>query len=330
MELQNLKKQFRHQRIAVVGDVMLDRYLIGTVDRISPEAPVPVLHVEKITEHAGGAANVAVNLHSLGARVWLGGMVGPDEAAAKLYRLLRNHGIKDLFLFTNPEYTTAIKTRLMARNHQMLRYDQETTKSPSAKLEQQLLQKLFKSLESFQPQALIIQDYNKGLLTKTIIERIIDFCRKKGILSAVDPKRKNFFAYKKVDVFKPNLREVREALTLEDVPLTHDGLLMIHRQLRRRLQHRITLLTLAERGLFYADGRQAAWAAAHPRDVADVSGAGDTVIAVATLALSTGLLLDQAAQLANLCGGLVCEHAGVVPITWPMLERAWKSEIDYG
>lgn len=317
---------FRNRRLAVVGDVMLDRYLIGSVDRISPEAPVPVLRVEQITEHAGGAANVAVNLQSLGARVWLGGRVGADEAADHLHHLLRNHGIREVVLFRDPAYATAIKTRLMARNHQMLRCDQESVKSPSPAVEKRLIRQFLNSLRAFRPEALIFQDYNKGLLTANVINHLVDYCRKANILTAVDPKRSNFFTYKKVSVFKPNLREVREALSLDEPPLTRDGLLRIHRLLRRRLHHGITLLTLAERGIFYADGRQADWIPAHPRDVADVSGAGDTVIATATLALASGLLLPQAAQLANLCGGLVCEHAGVVPITWDMLEQALSNQ----
>lgn len=325
LSLSDIQSRFEHRRIAVIGDVMLDRYLIGSVDRISPEAPVPVLKVEQIQEHAGGAANVAVNLSSLGARVLLAAIVGTDAAARKLRQLLRQHGIRQLLLHADDRHTTTIKTRLMARSHQMLRYDQETIHSPDPATEREFLQQLLQALKSFRPEALIFQDYNKGLLTPTVIKALMDYCRKQGILTAADPKKFNFFSYKHVDLFKPNLREVREALGLDSVPVNHSSLLNIHAALQRRLAHRITLLTLAERGIFYAAARQAGLIAAQPRDVADVSGAGDTVIAVATLSLAAGFSLEQAAQLANLCGGLVCEHAGVVPVTYAMLRTAWKS-----
>ncbi len=325
MTVAQLHELFQNRHVVVIGDVMLDRYISGTVDRISPEAPVPVLHVTHYDERPGGAANVALNLQALGARVTLCGQVGKDDAGKRLKKLVQRPRLCAHFITMGPGCKTTVKTRILARNQQMLRLDEETPLVLPVAFSRKVIKSFVHYIRSDPPQAVVLQDYNKGTLFPELIEALITFCKENNIFIAVDPKRDHFFSYRHVDLFKPNLREVHEALRWQTNSCSLQELKNMDRALRRRLKHRITLLTLADKGIFASDGRATWLLPAHKRNVADVSGAGDTVVAVATLALISGMNLRQTAELANLSGGLVCEFPGVVPITYDLLAQCLTS-----
>lgn len=307
-------------RVAVIGDLMLDTYFFGQVDRISPEAPVPVVTHQYQEERIGGAGNVALNLRSMGASVQLLSLVGKDEPANIICQLLSNAGIGTNLLLVDETRPTTRKTRVLDRNKQLLRLDNESTEDLSKDLEQQWFDQIESFLKTEKPQLLIFEDYNKGVLTTSLIERLIKVCRENSIVTAVDPKKNNFFAYKSVDLFKPNWREVSDAIGFQEEP-SLSKLQAVHQTLQASLQHKVSLITLSDRGMFYQADAVSAWLTGHPRSVADVSGAGDTVIAVAAAAYA--LTQDAAcmASLANLAGGLVCEQVGTSPISLSSLRE---------
>jgi rfaE bifunctional protein kinase chain/domain len=203
----------------------------------------------------------------------------------------------------------------MGRNQQMMRLDSETTRDLTQEEQDKLLAQIRRYIETEQPQVIIFEDYNKGVLTDALIRETLALCRQHRIITAVDPKRKNFFSYEGVTIFKPNLKEVREGLNLllEDVQLP--VLQQIHRQLTEKMRHQISFITLSEKGVFYQDGDHAAIIPSHVRNIADVSGAGDTVIAVASLVFAVTRDAALMAEIANLAGGLVCEEVGTAAVS---------------
>ncbi|MBK9732747.1 MAG: D-glycero-beta-D-manno-heptose-7-phosphate kinase [Chitinophagaceae bacterium] len=325
LDIQNIIKKFIGSKIIVVGDVMLDVYLRGSVNRISPEAPVPVVSIEEKDERLGGAANVALNLKSLGATPLLCSVIGNDVASKSVRRILKKNGMAGAGLLSSSKRITSVKTRVLSRNHQMLRYDAEDTTDLNTIDEQWLIKKISEMIMVEKPAALIFEDYNKGVLTEKLISNIIALCRKKKVFTAVDPKKKNFFTYKNIDLFKPNLREIRDAFNKEITEINSASLLNVSDELMQRLGNKITLITLSEMGIFFHSKKDAGIFSAHKRHISDVSGAGDTVIALITLCLVSGLSLPEAATLANMAGGLVCEHPGVVPISTDMLLSELKN-----
>ncbi|MFN4286344.1 MAG: bifunctional heptose 7-phosphate kinase/heptose 1-phosphate adenyltransferase [Lacibacter sp.] len=305
----------RSVKVGVIGDVMLDSYMWGHVERISPEAPVPVVALDRKEYRVGGAANVALNIAALGAPVSLLSVVGDDEDGRILTQLLQQHGIQTGFLRSSNRRITTNKTRIISRNQQMLRLDNEITTDLDAEDEERLLQAVRQFIEQEQPQVLIFEDYNKGVLTPRVIEHTLALCREGGILTTVDPKRRNFFAYRQADVFKPNLKEVKEALHLDVSEINLDTLNHIHDRLQQQLHHRISLITLSEKGVFVREtGGAGKLFPAHVRNIADVSGAGDTVIAVASLVYAVTRNLELMTTIANIAGGLVCEEVGTAAI----------------
>jgi rfaE bifunctional protein kinase chain/domain len=306
---------FGRLRVGVIGDIMLDTYLWGHVERISPEAPVPVVTLDRREHRIGGAGNVALNLVSLGARVTSFSAVGHDADGEMLGVLLAEHGIDTRYHLKSRHRITTNKARVMGRNQQMLRLDSETTRDLSRLEEDELLDRIRGYLESEKPQVMIFEDYNKGVLTDRVIRETVAHCRTHGIITAVDPKRKNFWSYEGVTIFKPNLKEVRDGLhvLLEEVEL--GALEQVHDQLAEKMKHHISLITLSEKGVFYHDGRSAAIVPSHVRNIADVSGAGDTVIAVASLVYAVSRDAGLMAEVANIAGGLVCEEVGTVAIS---------------
>jgi ADP-heptose synthase, bifunctional sugar kinase/adenylyltransferase len=314
VDFDKLFSDFSTIKVGVVGDVMLDVYWWGHVERISPEAPVPVVALDRNEHRIGGAGNVALNLAALGAQVSILSVMGADDNAATLIRLFNEHRIHTSWLVQLASRITTTKTRIISRSQHMLRLDAEITKELSADDENALLQKVQQYIEVEQPQVIIYEDYNKGVLTERVIKEITQLCKKHGIITTVDPKRKNFFSYKGVDIFKPNLKEVKDGLNLliEDVNLQTLG--YIHTQLKEKLQHAISFITLSERGVFYGDDQSARIIPSHLRNIADVSGAGDTVIAVASLIYAATRSVDLMAEVANIAGGLVCEEVGTVAI----------------
>lgn len=314
MRFDELFEGFRNIRVGVVGDVMLDTYMWGRVDRISPEAPVPVVALNNKEYRFGGAGNVAINLQALGAQVSVLSVIGADEDGAVLKSLFSEAGIDASYLLASPSRITTNKTRIIARNQQMMRLDNEITTDLSVEDSMLLEAHVLRYLDEVKPQVLIFQDYNKGVLTDGLIGTVIRLCKERGVLTAVDPKRKHFFSYRNVDIFKPNLKEVREGLNLIEEEVSPEWLQNVHAQLVNQLHHRISFITLSERGVFYQDGASSGLLSSHVRNIADVSGAGDTVIAVASLVYATTRDVRLMAAIANIAGGLVCEEVGTAAI----------------
>jgi len=309
-----LFESFKGIKAGVIGDLMLDTYWWGHVERISPEAPVPVVSLDQCEYRIGGAGNVALNLVSLGAETTLFSVIGEDEDGKKLTGMLDTNGIRTGYILKSPNRITTNKTRVLSRNQQMMRLDSEITRDLGAEEEEQLLSQVRNYIEKEHPQVIVFEDYNKGVLTAGVIGKIIGLCRQHQVVTAVDPKRKNFFTYRSVDIFKPNLKEVKEGLNLllEDVRLP--ALEAIHAQLAEKLQHGISLITLSEKGIFYRSQELSGILPSHVRAIADVSGAGDTVIAVASLVYAATKDTRLMAGMANIAGGLVCEEVGTAAI----------------
>jgi rfaE bifunctional protein kinase chain/domain len=305
---------FKNIKAGVIGDIMLDTYLWGHVERISPEAPVPVVTLDKREYRIGGAGNVALNLASLGASVSTFSIIGTEEEGKLLEGLLATNQINTGYLLKSETRITTSKARIMGRNQQMLRLDSETTRDLSVQEEDELLSQVERYLEQESPQVMIFEDYNKGVLTQRVIKTVIELCNRRQVVTAVDPKRKNFFSYQGVTIFKPNLKEVKEGLNLLLEEIRLPALQKIHAQLAERLHHLISFITLSEKGVFYQDAVGAAIVPSHLRNIADVSGAGDTVIAVASLVYAVTKNTRLMAEIANIAGGLVCEEVGTAAI----------------
>ena len=324
IDFDKLFEQLSSIKTGVIGDVMLDTYWWGHVDRISPEAPVPVVALDKKEYRIGGAGNVALNLASLGAKVSVLSMIGEDDNGIILKKMFDQNNINTDFLLPSASRITTNKSRIISRNQQMMRLDAEITRDLAKDDEDELLQNVDQFLQKERPQVVIFEDYNKGVLTENVIEKVIALCKKYGVISAVDPKRKNFFSYHGVDIFKPNLKEVKDGLNLLSDEITLPALEDIHRQLQDKLQHRISFITLSEKGVFYQQDNTARVIPSHLRNIADVSGAGDTVIAVAALLYAATKDIDLMAEVANIAGGIVCEEVGTVAIQKNILLRECK------
>ena len=313
-DFKKLFNSFEQVRVGVIGDVMLDTYMWGSVDRISPEAPVPIVALKNKEERVGGAGNVALNLQSLGSTAFVLSVTGDDSEADKLNQLFSRQKIDASYSLKSAERVTTNKTRIISRNQQMMRLDAEITNDLSETDEEKLKILFEQFIEKEKPNVVILEDYNKGVLTSSLIGHVITVCRQAGVITAIDPKRKNFFEYRNVDLFKPNLKEVKEALNLLFTDVNLELLQDIHRDLQIALQHQSSLITLSEKGIFYQEHDCSAIIPSHIRNVADVSGAGDTVIAVASLVYAATKNIHLVAEMANIAGGLVCEEVGTVAI----------------
>jgi D-glycero-beta-D-manno-heptose-7-phosphate kinase len=314
MNVAALFDSFRTIKVGVIGDVMLDTYMWGHVERISPEAPVPVVSLDQKEQRIGGAGNVALNLQSLGAKAWVISVTGNDEAADELSRLYESSDIDGSYMIRSQSRLTTNKTRIISRNQQMMRLDAEMTSDLDTGEEEALLHMFENFLKKEKPQIVVLEDYNKGVLTENVIHEVIAMCRTAGVLTAVDPKRKHFFEYRNADIFKPNLKEVKEALNLLFTDAEPATLQKIHGEINQFLHHQISFITLSEKGVFYQQENNAAVIPSHVRNVADVSGAGDTVIAVAALVYAATKNVHLMAEIANIAGGLVCEIVGTAAI----------------
>jgi rfaE bifunctional protein kinase chain/domain len=299
-------------RVLVLGDLMLDRYLWGQVDRISPEAPVPVVEVQREEERPGGAANVALNVQALGASVSVCGLLGGDAEGQRLEALLAARGFDLRAVRRSAVRPTTAKTRILGNQQQMLRLDREDRSPLGPEDLAWFLERLPQALEGCH--ALLIEDYDKGLLGPELIRAALDAAAQRGIPAAVDPKHRHFWHYGGCTLFKPNLKELNEALALRTGPGDPEALAGAVRSLRARMPHAWTLVTLGGQGMWLQGPEDGGHRIeGHVRRIADVSGAGDTVIAVAALALAAGLSPQEAAEAANLAGAQVVEMPGVVP-----------------
>jgi rfaE bifunctional protein kinase chain/domain len=327
VDFEQLFAGFSKMKVAVIGDLMLDTYWWGSVERISPEAPVPVVAVSKREKRIGGAGNVALNVQSLGASVAVLSILGDDEDGYCLKQLLQENNIDTRFILESKKRITTNKIRIISRNQHMMRLDAETTEDIDENDEEKLNNLIEKYVVTEKPDVIIFEDYNKGILTKNIIANTISICNDNNVISAVDPKRKNFFCYQKATLFKPNLAEVYAALNLLPEIISEDSLSNIHLQLKEKLDHSISLVTLSEKGIFYQQDNLKSLVPSHRRNITDVSGAGDTVIAVAALVYAATQNIELTAKMANIAGGMVCEEVGTVAIQKERLLQECKKLI---
>ena len=325
MDFEKLFQQFKGMKIGVVGDVMLDTYWWGHVERISPEAPVPIVALDRKEYRIGGAGNVALNLACLGADVSIVSTIGQDDDGVSLTKLFSDNNIGVDHLLKVPTRITTSKSRIISRNQQMMRLDSEITHDLTGEDEVLLLNSLEQYITTQKPGAIILEDYNQGVLTEGVIAKVIAMSKAHNVITTVDPKRKNFLAYKGVDIFKPNMKEVKDGLNLLVEDVNEELLNNIHDKLHDKLNHSISFITLSEKGVFYRQNNRSRLVPSHVRNIADVSGAGDTVIAVASLLYAATGNVDLMAEVANIAGGLVCEEVGTVAINKDRLLEECKA-----
>jgi rfaE bifunctional protein kinase chain/domain len=312
--LTTLFEDFNRLTVLIIGDVMVDAYVWGRATRLSPEAPVPVVHVARTEQRLGGAANVALNVQALGATPLLCAVIGDDAGGDQLLHLLHESRLSADGLIRTANRPTTVKQRILAQGQQLLRIDSEVETDLNAEDSTQLLA-AYEDLLS-RADVVIFEDYDKGVLNEATIAHCIALARQRGIPTVVDPKKKNFLAYRHCTLFKPNLKELREGLKLEfgDPDADRAGFEAAVTRLREVLEPETVLVTLSEHGVFAQQAEQKTYLPAHLRTISDVSGAGDTVISIAALCVALGRDAAFTAALANLGGGLVCEQVGVVPI----------------
>jgi len=323
--LDEIFQNFNNKRIFVIGDLMLDVYIWGKVGRISPEAPVPIVEVQEESYRFGGAANVGMNVKSLGGIPFLVGVIGYDKEGTVIDALMEENDLEKDGIFYDENRPTTVKTRIIAHSQHVVRVDKEDKKDISEEMENKILQ--FLQQRKNEIDGIILEDYNKGVLTKNLIKQVIDFANQNKILITVDPKFDNFFEYQNVTVFKPNRKETEDALGIKLD--SEEKVFEAGRRLKEKLNPEYLLLTRGEKGMtLFSKNGDVHTIPTRARKVADVSGAGDTVIATITMALAAGAEIEEAATIANRAAGLVCEEVGVVPINRELLYNALLDDGD--
>lgn len=316
MTAQQLIGDFSTKKVLVIGDVMIDAYLQGSVNRISPEAPVPIVDIAERFYRLGGAANVALNLMSLSATPILCSVIGNDEKGELFLSLMSEKKLDTSAVIRSKARKTTIKYRIVGNKQQMLRIDEEDREPLNGTEESELLEKIKNIIDNQCVNAIVFEDYDKGVLTKKIISTVVGWAKSKKIVVTVDPKKRNFNHYQGVTLFKPNLKELCDGMGLGRRNLTEEELRKVMSDFALQNDIDMVFTTLSEAGVAIYDRQsdQFYTQPAYLRKISDVSGAGDTVISVATLCISVGLDVVRTAQIANLSGGIVCEHSGVIPI----------------
>ncbi len=318
-------KSFNDLNVLIIGDVMIDSYLWGKVSRISPEAPVPIVAVTKKERRLGGAANVALNVQALGANPVLCSVIGVDYEGQAFLDLLKTQKLSQKGILKVRDRVTTVKTRVIGNHAQLLRVDEEIEDEIEVAATQQLLTLISHIINHDKIDVIIFEDYNKGLITSKLVSKVVELAKSKNIPTCVDPKKKNFNTYKGVSLFKPNLKELREGIKMD---VSGDNINELQRAVssfRVKQKAETILVTLAEKGVITNSRKIKEHITAHIRSIADVSGAGDTVISVASLCRALDCNDIFTAALANLSGGIVCEQIGVVPIDKSQLfEEALK------
>lgn len=322
MTINEIFDKIAQERVLIVGDVMIDSYMWGKVTRISPEAPVPVVAVTKREKRLGGAANVALNIEAMGAIPIICSVLGDDDRSKDFQQIMYDTNMDRRGIVVSDNRMTTVKSRVIGNSMHIVRVDEENTHPLSAIEEDALLDRINRTIKTMHIDAIIFQDYDKGCITQRIINEVTEMAQRKKILTTVDPKHRNFSLFNNVGVFKPNLKELREGLNIEiddssTESLMHD-LLHASELLHERQGIEVVLTTLSSRGMYACDFRngepQAMLIPSCAHAVSDVSGAGDTVISVITLALAAGMSVEDSVRLANVAAGIVCEQVGVVPI----------------
>lgn len=316
--------KFSELKVLVIGDAMIDNYLWGKVDRISPEAPIPIVTVTKEENRLGGAGNVSMNIQALGATPFLISIIGNDEKGRIFMELMQEKKLPSEGIFIDPRRITTVKTRILSSGKQIARVDKEISTMIDEAYERQIFERITSIIENHQINIVIFVDYDKGLITPWLIENVKTLAKSKNILIAADPKVRNFNNYQQVDLFKPNFKEFKEGLKLSDEKTDLEQLKKVSEKFKKDNEIGLLFITLSELGVFLTNGVKQNYYPAEVRDIADVSGAGDTVIATASLCLAAGLPVPFMAQLSNLAGGLVCEKLGVVPIDPEQLKKEGK------
>jgi len=314
--------QFKNQHILVIGDAMVDHYIYGSSDRVSPEAPVPIVLVNKEEHKLGGAANVAANIAKLGATVSLCSIAGNDKDGAILKKKVSQLGIdnKDIVLLKGRK--TTVKTRVLSKNQQLIRIDSEDTAEIDNKTAKVLQERIEGIIDSSNVNAVVLQDYNKGMLNPVFVENLIDICKQKNIPVVVDPKKDNLNAFKHCTLFKPNLIEVEAMVGRSVNPININQLNKAAAEIFKQLENDIVVITLSEHGIYFCEKNgQGEIIKQKSMQVADVSGAGDTVISALALGIATSMDLKDNVALANLAAGYVCQLLTVEPITNEALKK---------
>ena len=319
---QQLFKAFSGKRVLVLGDVMIDAYLQGQVNRISPEAPVPIVDICERYYRLGGTANVALNIQSLSATPILCSVIGNDEKGRLFGKLMAEKEMDTSALVKSDSRKTTIKYRVVGNRLQMLRIDEEDRHPLNESEEDRYLSLIKKIIDNQKIDAIIFEDYDKGVLTKNVIRTVVGWAKERDLIVTVDPKKRNFHHYQGVTLFKPNLKELREGVDISPKNYSEVEIHKVMKSFAADNSIELVFTTLSERGVALYDRRndQFYTQPAYLRKISDVSGAGDTVISVATLCLTAGLSEVQTAQIANLAGGIVCEHSGVVPVPIQQME----------
>lgn len=305
---------FKDKNVMIIGDVMVDSYMWGKVNRISPEAPIPIVSVTERDFRLGGAANVALNINALGATAFLCSVIGCDEKGVVFEELLKKNNLSQEGIVKLADRKTTVKTRVISGGQHLLRVDEEVSYPLQDEINQTLLNRVKDICAERNIDVIIFEDYDKGVLSETLIKEIVGFAKQSGVLLTVDPKKKNYDSYQNVDLFKPNLKEFAEGEKAEINKKNIDEIKSLAKSFIDKNSIKNLMITLSEQGVFIANSDEMLHFPAMIRDISDVSGAGDTVISVASLLLAVGAKIDEIAQISNLAGGLVCEKAGVVPV----------------
>lgn len=313
---------FDNLRVLIVGDVMIDSYIFGKVERISPEAPIPVVNVKRKEIRLGGAGNVAMNIKSLGAIPILCSVVGADSDAKELINLLIDNDLPTDGIIQSQTRITTVKQRVLAGSQHIVRIDAEMDSLINADEQALLVEKAKTLAESCD--VIIFEDYDKGVLAAESIQQIIVFAKSKGIPTIVDPKKRNFLHYQGTDIFKPNVKELKEGLKIDFDAKNLEEVKAAVASAKNILGVNGVFLTLSENGVFIDYQGETHHIAAHLRSITDVSGAGDTVVSIAAMCLALKLSPKIIAEISNLGGGLVCEYVGVVPIEKEKLKNEYN------
>lgn len=311
--------QFNNYKVLIIGDVMIDTYLWGSVGRVSPEAPVPIVSGVIEENRLGGAANVALNIKAMGAVPILCSVIGDDDRGKLILELLEEQLLTDIGLVVDNHRVTTQKTRIISGNQHLLRVDEEMDIFLNKRIQEEFLELLSSLLESGGIDAIIMQDYDKGVLTPRVISEVISASERVAVPVLVDPKFRSFDLYKKVKLFKPNFKELAKGLDLDIKKKEIEKLAESMQKFRKQQQIENLLVTLSDQGVLTSGDKGHVHIPAVKRDITDVSGAGDTVIATAALCVIAGFSPAEVAAVSNLAGGQVCEKAGVVPVSFEKL-----------
>lgn len=313
-ELTDVFASFANTNVLIIGDVMVDSYIWGRVERISPEAPVPIVVSQKRENRLGGAANVAMNVKALDANPIMCAVIGDDHHSDLFLGLLKELNMTQIGIIKHPKRVTTVKTRIIGNHHHMLRVDDEIDTNLPPDIEQLYIDHVCKIINTQSIHSIIFQDYDKGIITPKVIEDITQLAKQKNIPTLVDPKKRNFLNYKNVTLFKPNFKELCEGLNLQIQRGDFQGINQAANILHAQQNIDYVFITLSELGVYISNGNRFQTIPTQVRDVADVSGAGDTVVATAGVCMAKGLDVMHIAAIANIAGGIVCEKVGVVPV----------------